>query len=53
MEKATIEFEIDIEMKDVYDMTELEKVLKKRLIGFNQSSHKRGHTLKIKDVRVL
>ena len=51
MEKATIEFEIDIEMQDVYDRAELVKVLKKKLIGYRQYKSLRGHTFKIKDVR--
>lgn len=53
MEQNTIEFELDIEMKEVYDRAELEKVLKKLLIGYSQSKSKLGYTFKITDVREI
>ena len=52
-QKISVEFEVDIEMEEVYDGTELEKVLKERLIGYSQTRLKRGYTFKITGVREL
>lgn len=53
MEKLTIEIEIDIEMNEVYDRVELEKVLKRKLVGVKQFSSIKGHTFKITGVREI
>lgn len=53
MEKTTVEFEIDIEMDCVYDKSELEKVLKNKLVGHSQRKSKKGYTFNIVDVREI